>query len=70
MRTSHDLMRKAMGDHGITAGELVDHVHRMGADRERAIAMVRRFVDGGPSTMGIAMAIIGMSVEHHQAPKH
>lgn len=69
--TSHDLMRKAMREHGITADEIVDEIVRdLGGDRELSERAVARFVNGGPGTVGVHASIVGLSMRHEQAIKH
>lgn len=69
--TPHDLMRKAMLDHGITAREIVELLEReTGADRQNIEAAVRRFIDGAPGCIGIHAAIIELSVVAEQAIRH
>lgn len=71
MQTSHDLMRKAMVDHAITAAEVIDRIHQdLGGDRERIISAVTRFVSGGPSSMAVCIAVIDLVVQQQAATVH
>lgn len=71
MATSHDLMRKAMAEHGITADELIDHIHHsIGGDRARIVEVVERFVEGGPGVVAVHMAVIAKVVERNLATTH
>jgi hypothetical protein len=69
--TSHDLMRKAMADHAITAVELIEHIHReIGGDRHRIAAAVSRFLSGGPGGIAVHVAIIDLVVQQERATVH
>lgn len=69
--TSHDLMRKAMANHAITADELVAHIHSaIGGDRSRAADAVSRFVTGGPGSMAVYVAIIDLIVQQQAVTVH
>lgn len=69
--TSHDLMRKAMAKHGITAAELIDYIHKdLGGDRQRVVDAVTRFVNGGPGSIAVHAGIIGISVDQQDATVH
>jgi len=69
--TSHDLMRKAMADHGITPEELIEAIVRdLGGNRDLAVSAVNRFCGGGPGTFGVHASIIDLIVKEQQATKH
>lgn len=56
--TSHDRMRRSMKKYCVTEREIVDRiVTDLGIDRDRAEAHVSQFVQGGPASMAIAVAI-------------
>lgn len=69
--TSHDLMRKAMANHAITAAELVERIYaEVGGDRCRVVDAVSRFVDGGPGCVAVHVAIINLIVQQEAATVH
>jgi hypothetical protein len=65
------MMRRAMTDHGITAAELVDYIHRsIGGDRQRIDTIVHSFVAGNPGPMAVHVGIIGMVADHARSTVH
>lgn len=69
--TSHDRMRRSMAKYGITEREIADRIATdIGGGRERIEAHIAAFVQGGPASMAIAIAITCSIAELQTATVH
>jgi hypothetical protein len=66
-----DCMRQSMAKYGITQREIVDRIGAdIGGDRDRIEAHVAAFVQGGPASMAVAIAITCSIAEMQTATVH